>query len=428
MPPASRSTLSYQRFHSSWLAALVCCLAAERAHAELRVSALTQVDWVIHRQSSQDELDPATRVPLNEDRFVLRRGRVGVEGQKNAFGARLELDMNTLKGLTLRPFEALVFARYARATQASAEQVAKTPPDFTVLASAGLMRIPFGFDAVEPDTSRPLLERSDATRAFFGQARDLGVGAGVTFRFARLSVAMMNGEPLSDDRYAGLALTRSKDFIGRAGIDTPASRSLWVQAGASCLFGTGLHLGSPGTKDSLQWADGNENGQVESTELIPIAGAPASASQTFERSALGADLRVGFRLPVLGFLVVRAELTRALNLDRTVRPADPVASGRDLRELAAQVGLSQELTRYGEAAVRYDVYQPDADATRQRAASVVPRDTRFRTWSVSLAGKLAPARLLLQYDHRRNALGRALNGAPTTLKDDTVTLRAEVRL
>ena len=189
-----------------------------------------------------------------------------------------------------------------------------------------------------------------------------------------------------------------------------------------------MHVGTAPTKDSLQWVDGNEDGLVDSTELIPIAGAPGTASQSYDRSALGADLRVGYRFPILGQLVLRSELTRAVNLDRTVSPADPVASGRDLRELGVQVGFSQELTPHAEAAVRYDVYQPDADATRQRAAVVVPRDTRYRTLALSLAGKLPPGRLLLEYDHQKNALGRSANGSPTTLKDDALTLRFEVRL
>src|SRR5262245_20529191 len=120
--------------------------------------------------------------------------------------------MNTVKGLAVRPFEALVFARFERYSEATAK--AKQPPELTLQATAGLMPIPFGFDARETEASRPVLERAEATRAFFGQARDLGFGLDVAFRFARLSAAVMNGQPLSDDRYAGLSLTRGKDLVG----------------------------------------------------------------------------------------------------------------------------------------------------------------------------------------------------------------------
>ena len=209
MLPASRSTLVCRRFRSAAGLTALALLTA-RASAETQLSGLTQVDWVIRRQSSQDEVDPSTRAPLNEDRVLLRRGRLAAESTQGLFGARLELDMNTLHGLTVRPFEALVFARY--------EQPRPAPQHFSVVASAGLMQIPFGFDALELDIARPVLERAQATRAFFGQAHDLGLGADLTYRFATLSLAMMNGEPLSDNRYAGLDLNRGKDFVGRAGV------------------------------------------------------------------------------------------------------------------------------------------------------------------------------------------------------------------
>jgi hypothetical protein len=37
------------------------------------------------------------------------------------------------------------------------------------------------------------------------------------------------------------------------------------------------------------------------------------------------------------------------------------------------------------------------------------------------------ARLAIEYDINRNALGRDANGAPTNLKSDALTVRAQVR-
>lgn len=398
------------------------------------VNGFAQIDWVVHRQSSQDELDPATREPLNEDRFLLRRGRILVGAASGYVGGRLVLDTNTVRGLTARPFEALLFARYPvtldperLSAAAPTSRLPTAPSALSAAFSVGLMPVPFGFDAVEGDLKRPLLERALATRAFFGQARDLGMGLNVAYRFARLSIALQNGQPLADDRYAGRDLTRNKDVLGRVGVSVPLVGSLWMQAGVSYLAGQGLHAGTAATKDSLAWIDGNEDGLISVSELTPIAGSPATASQTFRRSALGADVRVGLRVPRLGELTLRAELTRAINLDRTLVPADPVATGRSLRELGGYVGLSQELTRFAEVAVRYELYNPDADGRRQRAAVVVPADPTYRTFSVAVAGKLAPARVIAQLDHNDNALGRSGNGAPTRLRDDALTLRFEGR-
>src|ERR1700733_12435245 len=49
---------------------------------DFRFSGYVQADWVIHRQSSQDEVNGATGAPLNEDRFTLRRGHVRVDWDK----------------------------------------------------------------------------------------------------------------------------------------------------------------------------------------------------------------------------------------------------------------------------------------------------------------------------------------------------------
>jgi hypothetical protein len=399
------------------------------------VSGFAQVDWVVHRQSSEDELDPSTLEPLNDDRFVLRRARLRLGGASGYLGGRVVLDANTVRSLSVRPFEAMLFARYPATldpeTLSAAEPVrtakVESPIDLAASFKVGLIQIPFGFDATERDLARPLLERSLFTRAFFGQARDLGLGADVAFRFARLSVAVQNGQPLSDDRYAGRDLNRAKDVTARVGVSVPVSSGLGVQAGVSCLFGKGLHPATAATKDSLAWVDGNEDGLIEVTELTPIPGAPATPSAPFDRSALGADVRVGVHLPRLGVLTLRAEVVRAVNLDRTLYVADPIATGRSLRELGAYVGLSQELTRFAEVAARYEIYNPDADARRQQAGAVVPSDPTYRTFSVAVAGKFAPARVMLELDHNDNALGRSASGAPVRLRDDAVTARFEGR-
>lgn len=400
------------------------------AHPSVHLSGFVQVDWVVRRQSSLDEVDPATLEPLNQDRFLLRRARLRATAQRGLLAAVLELDANTLSSAEVRPFEATVSARWPERVDDSdfgaTARDSDAPVPFAVQASAGLMRIPFGFDAVEVATQRPLLEHSLGTRAFFGAARDLGADIEVLYRFIRVSAALMNGEPLGESgAYAGRDLTRAKDLIFRAGV-TQAVGPVRLDAGVSWLSGTGLHPGSPATKNQLAWVDGNENGLVEVSELTSIPGTPATASQAFSREALGADARLAWEIPQLGRLSLRGEIVRAQNLDRSLVPADPVATGRPLRELAAHLALSQELTRHLEIAGRYDLYNPDSDAQRSKAGVVVPADPTYRSYSIALAAKASKARLMAQFDHHTDARGRTLSGMPTSLRDDTFTLRAEV--
>jgi hypothetical protein len=77
--------------------------------------------------------------------------------------------------------------------------------------------------------------------------------------------------------------------------------------------------------------------------------------------------------------------------------------------------------------VRYDLYNPDADASENRAANLVPINRSYST--LALMGMLrygAGQRLLLEYDINRNPLGIGANGVPTTLADNALTLRGQL--
>ncbi len=175
------------------------------------------------------------------------------------------------------------------------------------------------------------------------------------------------------------------------------------------------------------WNDQNEDGIVQLSEIQIIPGRAATPSQNFSRFAVGADSRISFAIPRLGTSVVFGEVVWGANLDRGLQPADPVASGRDLREFGWVVGVSQEFTPWVGFGARYDFYNPDVDASRQTPTVLVPKDVSFRTWTFTLSlGGFAHNRLALEFQHNRNALGVASDGSPTTLAADTLTLRGQM--
>ena len=119
---------------------------------------------------------------------------------------------------------------------------------------------------------------------------------------------------------------------------------------------------------------------------------------------------------------------RGQNIDRGfLVSADPIAAARDLRQSGFYVGATQELTKWAIVGVRYDTYNPDADSRNQKPFTVVPSDSSVSTWSFVAAARIGLAKLIAQYDKRSNTLGRDAAGNPTTLADDSFTLRAEVR-
>jgi hypothetical protein len=378
------------------------------------VGGFVQADAVLVDQSSQDQLSLSGGEPLNTERFLIRRGHLLVEAHRTFLRAAIEMDANTVKGMA---------AGLARAELA----LGMTRPRWSWEIGLGLLRIPFGLEVQESDPDRFFLERSNVSRALFPGTFDLGASAQFSWRFVRAQLAVMNGNPLGDASFPARDPNAAKDFVGRLGMEATIAAQVHVSAGVSSLKGTGFHPGTPATKDVLVWRDQNEDGIVQLSEIQIIPGRAATPSQNFSRFAVGTDGRIGVAVPYLGNAVLFGEVVWAANLDRGLQPADPVASGRDLREFGWVVGVSQEFTKWAALGVRYDFYNPDVDASRQTPTVLVPRDASFRTWTFTLSwGGLAHDRLVLEYQHNRNALAVAADGCPTTLAADTLTLRGQM--
>jgi hypothetical protein len=428
---------------------LVPCLASagEGAPLALKITGYAHVDWALVRQSSQDEITQDGQ-PLNEKRFLLRRARLRAERDQGLFHGAFEIDANTIQSLQLRPVNAEASFKwpaqrpYARtpwavdpsgardpAGDGPVEIVAPPPSDEPwFMVTAGLFRTPFGFEAPESERERPWLERSTVTNALFPQSFDLGLRVVGGFRFVRYTLGIMNGDPIGSRAFPGRDPNESKDLVFRVGGASAVTDGFRIEGGLSGVTGRGFHRGQPASKDLLQWSDINGNGAIDDvSDLVPIPGSPATPSSSFKRFAVGADLRVAATLPVLGDLHVRGEIMRGQNIDRGIFVSDPVVATRDQRQLGYYVGVSQEVTRWALVAVRCDRYDPDADAREREPFALVPRDLSQSTWSFSAAARTRAARLVAQYDHRQNALGRDASGRPTTLADDAFTLRAEVR-
>jgi hypothetical protein len=415
----------------------------------IAVSGFAQVDWNVARQSSQNEVSQDGQ-PLNDDRFLVRRARIRLERDFGLIHAVGELDANTVDGIQVRPTDVEVTVKWpanrpftrtpwaydptGSSPRFSMERQVAPAPDAPVVrepwfrVSAGLMRTPFGFEVPEWDFDRPFLERSTVASALFPGTYDLGLGIFGGFRFVRYALAVLNGDPIGEKTFPGRDPNKSKDLVFRVGGASRLAEAVVLEGGVSGLTGRGFHKGNPATTDTIQWQDANNNGIVDDlTEIQVIPGSPATPSQAFKRFAVGADLRATVALPVIGDLHLRAEIVRAENLDRGLFVSDPVVQTRDLRQLGWYLGAAQDVTPWAQVGVRYDRYDPDADAREQEPFHLVPRDLSMSTWAFTGVVRAWLFRLIAEYDHRNNALGRDVSGRPTTLADDGFTLRAEMR-
>jgi hypothetical protein len=388
--------------------------AVTRRGWQLDLTGYVQADSVAWSQASVDELDPSTGQPLDEERFLIRRGRLRAEAHRDTLSAAIEFDGNTQSGPTARIVGAQVGWTYAFEDHPF------------VAVTAGLFKIPFGVEVPASERDKAFLEPPSVSRALFPGNYDAGAMVTGRYGLARWSLAIMNGAPVGDAQWKGKDPASSYDFVGRIGADIPGPRRLRIEAGVSALSGTGLHPGAPPTKDGIQWVDDNQNGRVDATEIQIVPGSPGEPSQAFSRDALGADLQVHWCLCALGTGAAFFEAALATNLDRGLVYADPVATSRQLRQLGFAIGAVQELGAHAQVGVRYDRYDADRDAMDREGADLINVHKVFSTLAVMASARWDDARVIVEYDHERNPFGRGDGGAPITREADRVTLRAQV--
>lgn len=371
-----------------------------------------------HSALSEDQLLQGGS-PLNQNEFLVRRGRLRLDRGWEYAAASVELDANTFQGpsIGIRRAEGWLFYR--------GDNPDHLPP--LVALGLGVVDIPFGFDLLESARVRWFMDRSLGSLALFPTEADAGVKLAGAFSFLRYAVALMNGEPV-DSRGFPRDPNSAKDLIGRLGAEVAFGEKLELGGGTSFAFGKGFHAGQDAGKSTLIWRDLNEDGTQQPGEFFGIPGSAATPSENFERWAIGLDLGVSFQ-SFLGLSQLQAEAFVASNYDRGFSPSDPVVTSLDVRQAGGFVALTQELTRYGIVGFRASLYDPNSDVIETRANKPLPKTQTVRTFS-PLVGLVLPerARLLFQYDFIRDYLARDAVGVPTDADNDQWTLRLQVEL
>jgi len=367
-------------------------------------------------QISEDQLD-ADGEPLNHDGFDVPRARLRLDhGWKYGF-ATLELEAGTIGApVRLRRAEASLLYRGAVPDD-------KTPP---LVLTAGITDIPFAAELGESQRDRLFLERSLSSQAIFPSNADLGAKLWGAYGFLDYSVALINGEPLSNSGWPRDP-NAAKDVTGRVGAQARLGDVGLLKGGVSFYVGKGFSPGTPATKDTLQWVDLNSNGVVDSGEIQGLTGSSAIESQNFNRYAAALDLGTTWVLP-WGPLQAGGEIFVASNMDRGLIPNDPIISGASSRQFGASAFLQQGITRWVLLGVRGAFYDPNSNIVEQRAGEFHLKNQQFWELSPSLAVLIDRARLTGQYDFVFDHLGRDAAGVPSNVANNRWTIRLQVDL
>jgi hypothetical protein len=388
---------------------------------QIVISGYAQGQYEKHQDSS-DELRPGGALQ-NQDRFSLRRGRLKAEREWKWSSLMLEIDGNTTNGPDIRVHHAEASLLYR------GDNPIELPP--MVRVTFGLFDVPFGYELVESPRTRPFMERSIASRAFFPIEPDLGVRIGGAVGWFRYSFAVINGEPLGNgNKYGWRDPNGAKDWVAHVGAVAQPAKDAEIGFGVSFYNGTGFTPGRDATKNSVVWKDPNENGAIDNTsELAGQPGVAATQSRTFERWMVGADLQIRLKTK-LGFTRLFGEAYVASDMDRGLYVADPnTAAGIHTRELGYYAAILQDVGHWGMIGFRTELYDPNADYLEKQAGSIVPIKQIIRVHSAMVGWTVDErTRLVFQYDIIRDKFGRGPTGLPIDLKNDTWTLRLQVQL
>lgn len=385
----------------------------------LRIGGYVQTQYESN-QLSESQLQQGG-VPLNQDRFTLRRGRLRLDRGWEYANVTLELDANTTRGVNvgIRRAEGSLLYR--------GHNGEALPP--LVMLSLGVTDLPFGFELLESSRVRPFMERSLGSAALFPTEMDIGAKLSGAISFLRYALAITNGEPVDDlpGRYFRDP-NAAKDYSGRVGVETQPVKALSLAGGTSFYQGTGFHPGTSATKPSFTWIDSNEDRAIQASELQAIPGTAAQPSANFKRWAYALDFELVLTT-VAGATRLYAEGFVASNLDRAYLIADPGLSGIDVREAGGYVALAQDVTNWAQIGLRASYYDPNADFAESVRGRQVPSSLAVRTFSALVALRYQDrARLSFQYDFVRDYLAKDAEGVPTDAKNNQWTLRLQVEL
>ena len=128
----------------------------------LRVGGYLQAEFQTN-QLSEDQLAQGG-APLNQNRFLLRRARVRLDREWDFAAGTIELDANTVNGVTVGVRRAEASLLYRGSNQTNSIPL--------VMLTVGVTDNPFGYEILESTRTRVFMERTLGSASIFPTEAD----------------------------------------------------------------------------------------------------------------------------------------------------------------------------------------------------------------------------------------------------------------
>lgn len=312
--------------------------------------------------SANDIIARPDGTTTNPNFFRVRRARLRTELSPTDF-ARLVVEIDPSGVAAAGGLRTGVLARTVEAVG-----IVPWSKDVKTEFGAGIFRVPFGREILQPDHDVPFVERSWVENNLFPGELDTGLRAYTSALRDKLALqlALVNGATLAEPNFLSVPdLNRGKDLVGRVNYDFGP-----FDVGVSGDVGAGQRIDPEALrfKNFSRWGVNFEAG-FHYTLFRPLGRTRAFAELTLAQN-LDRGLRYAFALPTIPF-DIRADV-----LDKSQR--------------GLFVRLEQDFSEWFTLGLRYDMYTPDT--TIQNNA----RDTYAVVGAVNFTRGL---RLLLEFDY-----------------------------
>jgi hypothetical protein len=286
----------------------------------------------------------------NGDYFRLRRARLKTEFMPADFARFVfEIDPTPAGGQTSG------LGTIAR--EIEAEGIARWTDHVVTEFGAGIFKIPFGFEVLQPDPDRPFIERSWGERNMTPGEYDTGARAYTTAfdRALQVQVAVVNGNMEGEKTFSALPdLNKGKDLVGRVNYDLGP-----FDVGVSGYYGEG-QLVNPSALLFRQYARGAGNLELALHHVFaPVVG----ETRAFAEGTLATNMDRGINYaPGIGLPALPAVVTTATGA--TILPGV-----KNLHEASAWIRVEQDFTRWFTLGLRFDYYTPDTSQSNNGRAT-----------------------------------------------------------